>query len=226
MSDIIKLEIHIPSLNTWYSEFGIALIQLQQHIFSHGINGKPVSLVIRNKKGSVLSSNRHEMMEMAINADADLVFMVDCDMYFPRNIIDMLAEHDKDIVAANCCAKVYPSHAVARGIDGNRVKTLPDSSGLEEVDFVGFAVALVKPKAFKQVPMPWFDVVYLPELGRYQGEDAHFCRKAREYGIKTYIDHEASKRILHIGDFYYGHMHTPEWMDLEKESTDGAEKSE
>jgi hypothetical protein len=41
------------------------------------------------------------------------------------------------------------------------------------------------------------------------GEDIYFCIKAKDAGFDTWVDHDLSKGIKHIGQYVYG------WHNIE-----------
>jgi hypothetical protein len=45
--------------------------------------------------------------------------------------------------------------------------------------------------------------------GKLLGEDIYFCIKAKDAGIDTYVDHDLSMEIGHIGNYTYG------WHNIE-----------
>jgi hypothetical protein len=62
---------------------------------------------------------------------------------------------------------------------------------------------LVKTKVFKAMEEPYF---YFEQLGNNKilGEDIYFCIKAKDEGFDTWVDHDLSKGIRHIGQYVYG----------------------
>jgi hypothetical protein len=58
---------------------------------------------------------------------------------------------------------------------------------------------------------PWFDILWT-DSGGIIGEDVHFCIKAKDYGVSTYVDHVLSPFIKHIGTKEYS------WEDVKWQS--------
>jgi hypothetical protein len=112
-----------------------------------------------------------------------------------------LAQHERDIVAANSVMKTVPPLFTAQR-DGQRIETRPDSTGLEAVDSVGMAVMLIRTSVVADLLQPWFPHGR-SETGADIGEDIMFCRQLRAAGHAILIDHDLSKEIGHIGPYTY-----------------------
>jgi hypothetical protein len=67
---------------------------------------------------------------------------------------------------------------------------------------------LIDACVFKDLEKPWFYFEQLPQ-GKVLGEDIYFCIKASDAGFKTYVDHDLSLEIKHIGTYQYG------WHNIE-----------
>jgi len=55
------------------------------------------------------------------------------------------------------------------------------------------------------LPNTCFEMLYVPELDDYQGEDWSLCNALHELGFKIWIDHDLSKEVGHLGEFEYTH---------------------
>ena len=77
-----------------------------------------------------------------------------------------------------------------------------DKTHLEEVTAIGCGVMLVKREVFENTPRPWFWFEQIPG-GKLLGEDVYFCVKAQDAGYKTYLDHNLSNAIGHVGSYTY-----------------------
>jgi hypothetical protein len=75
--------------------------------------------------------------------------------------------------------------------------------GIEVVDGIGCGIMLIKTSIFEKMEKPYF---YFEQLKKNKllGEDIYFCIKARDSGIDTWVDHDLSKGIKHIGQYVYG----------------------
>jgi hypothetical protein len=80
--------------------------------------------------------------------------------------------------------------------------------GIGRADGIGCGVMLIKASVFKKIEFPYFYFEQLPNE-KLLGEDIYFCVKAKDAGIETYVDHDLSKEIGHVGNYTYG------WHNIE-----------
>ena len=165
-------------------------------------------VLLYTSHGTLIASQRMELARQALEEKADYLLWLDSDMRFPKETIGHLILRDKPIVAANYATRRMPVKPVAmRDARGQieRVYTGPESEGLEAVDYVGMGVMMVKREVFEKVEQPWFAIPYSTVGNHYIGEDVFFCRKAKEAGYETLVDHDLSQHVKHIGTFEYSH---------------------
>jgi len=143
---------------------------------------------ISNVYGSLVHVARNDI---AKQMEGDWLIFLDSDMTFEPETINKLikaAERDDvDIVSAACFRKVpnyepcffwrLPTDKLAY-----YRKLRWDKKNLFEVDAVGSACTLIKRKVFETIPYPFYE--YTNALS----EDLNFCRKAKEYGFKVWVD--------------------------------------
>ena len=160
--------------------------------------------------GTLIFDQRNKLAEAAISEGADYVLWIDADMRFPKNTIDRLLKHDKDIVGVNATTRTQPVKPTAKKLEIDYDKkenhwTSVDSkgkTGIERVTAIGCGVMLVKREVFLETPKPWFYFYELPG-GKTLGEDVHFCVAAHDAGFETWVDHELSQEIGHVGQYTY-----------------------
>ena len=117
----------------------------------------------------------------------------------PEVVKQLLKSHKLPIVAANCVKRVYPLTFMALDFAGQEVKSDDAATGIEEVMLAGNSVILIRMEVFRKVPKPWFAFPYIPAEDNFETEDYFFQRRAREAGYATFVDHDASKGVVHIG---------------------------
>lgn len=161
----------------------------------HAATGDDVRLA--TVLGSVISTQRTDVVRSALDMGATHLLWLDSDMRFPPDVIGRLLAHGRPVVAANYQRRTEPFGPVAVR-HGAPLYTTPQSTGLEEADFTGFGCMLVERAVFDAVPEPWFDFAWSPAKRAYVGEDVFFCRKVREHGFPVLIDHDLSKEVGHI----------------------------
>jgi hypothetical protein len=165
--------------------------------------------------GTLIFDQRNALVDSVINERCDYLMFIDADMRFPKDALVRLLKHNKDIVGVNATTRSEPVKPTAKNInyeeDGS-VSWLPVYSnvkkGIEKVDAIGCGVILIKNSAFKKIEKPYFYFEQLPN-GKLLGEDIYFCIKAKDAGIDTYVDHDLSLEIGHIGNYTYG------WHNIE-----------
>ena len=197
----MKLAIAICSARDWKPHFGVALAGLVGFVMSNGVkdeNLEQFDLIIRSNCSN-LCNGRASVLEEAIERGFTHVLTIDDDGTFPANIIDDLAKHKKPLVAANLPHKTIDSFGTALGMDGQPIK----ADGLVEVLAAGLAIALIDLSVIKDIPKPWFELRWLPEMKQVCGEDFYFIHKVRSSGVKVYVDQDLSRQCGHVGDFEF-----------------------
>lgn len=165
--------------------------------------------------GSIyVADNRNDQ---CYNADGllawpDAFLFLDGDMEFTLADIHALAARDVEICCGAYCFKEPPLAGFL--VAGNWLPGYPgmasrvpgfksaETSGCFPVDWTGAGFLLVKKTALKRMAYPWFYHPVMPVplgagpyLQKAVGEDIGFCLRAREAGIKVYLD--ADVRIGH-----------------------------
>ncbi len=82
-------------------------------------------------------------------------------------------------------------------------------------------------KTYEDFMLQTFNCYTVGSHGRgngFTGEDVFFGMKAMNAGFEIWIDHDLSKKIEHIGDFYYTHNYTPEWRGEVRDDQQKEEK--
>lgn len=168
-----------------------------------GYEGHYISLC--TVEGSMVSEQRERIVRQCLREKrlTHLLF-IDSDMKFPMNTVHRLLAHDKDFVAANCTTRNEPIVEVAHDLDGKRLPSR-GKKGLQEIQHVGLAVALLRLEPLKRLRPPLFLQDWVPSLQTYCGEDVYFLQKLREVGLQLWIDHDLSQEVYHIGSRSYGH---------------------
>jgi cellulose synthase/poly-beta-1,6-N-acetylglucosamine synthase-like glycosyltransferase len=172
-------------------------------------------LGIYTVNGTLIFDQREKLAIAALEEDCDYILWIDADMRFPKDTIERLIKADKDIVGVNATTRTIPVKPTAKNLQVNledKTNTwLPVNSkgktGLERVTSIGCGVMLVKKEVFKKTPQPWFWFYQLPG-NKVLGEDVHFCVATQDAGFETWIDHDLSQEIGHVGSYTYG------WKDI------------
>jgi hypothetical protein len=132
------------------------------------------------------------------------ICFIDEDMGFDPDTLHVLLRKRQPIVGANYSMRVPPPQFTALALDKkDRVITTDEKTGLEPAYYIGFGFAVIEAKVFKALETPWFLGGYNTTVQRYTTEDHPFCKAAAEKGFPVYVDHDASKKVYHVGNHNY-----------------------
>jgi hypothetical protein len=179
-------------------------------------------------QGTYVHSARQQLANAVKAAGVDFALWLDADMRFPKTLLHDLLRHNKPMVGINYSTRGVPPRFVAISkvkwtpeTEGAACQTLDSSTGLEEVEGIGFGAVLIRADVFRALPdpteKPWFWFEWLPH-GEQVGEDIYFCRLVREAGFPILVDHDLSKQCAHIGQFEYKPDHV---VALQEERAQG-----
>jgi hypothetical protein len=167
--------------------------------------------------GTYIHTARQQELLLAIEEEVDFLLWLDSDMRFPRDLLTRLLQHKLPLVGINYSTRRLPPDYVAikkltTALDepSVRLATLPESTGVEEVDAIGFGAFLMRMDVMRNMPpvsqQQWFGHEYMPEREQWVGEDVLFCRLLREKGHRIFVDHDLTKECAHTGfyDFTVG----------------------
>lgn len=146
---------------------------------------------------------RQAIVNEAIEQGYTHMLFLDDDMTFPANIVEMLAGHGKEFVAANY-RKKNSAKVLGTAVDLGRTRVdSSEKTGLMEVHRVGLGCFLADVEALKAMGHVHFAMIQPEGVLNVIGEDDYFCAKARDCGFKIFIDHDASRAVGHLGDLTY-----------------------
>lgn len=139
---------------------------------------------------------------------ASHLLFLDDDNTFPWDTADRLLAHDKAIIAANYTSRAAPVTPLASR-NGERVQS-KGRSGIEVVDFAPTGVMLIDMRVFDHLSKPYFKTEHLMPSDQWMSDDVYFCRKAKEAGFETWIDHDLSQQVGHVGWVMFNHTMVPQ----------------
>ena len=233
----VNITVCVPSQSDVSAYFAYDLAQLMSFTASHYVKPGVISgLGLGCQVGTYVHRARQMLAQAALTAEADYLLFIDSDMRFPPDALIQLLVHQRPMVGVNYVARMYPPRFIAvktvADIEDSEQKgvlleTLPDSTGLEAVEAVGFGMVLIRRDVFEALPKPrehgpWWWYQWMPAHGAQIGEDVYFCRLVRTAGFEIMVDHDLSKQIKHVGQEQYTLEHA--WAHkalLPKEDPDG-----
>lgn len=148
-------------------------------------------------RGYTISENRNYLAVQVQNKMCDYLLFIDDDMVFPKETLDILLNHEKDIIGVASHQRKLPIVSTVEMLE----KDQPMPNELFECKAVGAGVLLIKTEVFRKLEGPWFNVKTNPLGLTLVGEDSWFCDKARENNFKVWCD--PTIKIGHIGDYEY-----------------------
>jgi hypothetical protein len=175
---------------------------------------KNIDINVYTSQGTLIFDQRNSLVRTAVQEKCDYILFIDADMRFPKTTLERLLAHKKDIIGVNATTRMMPPKPTARNIQINEdgsvdwLEVLSNKEkGISKVDAIGCGVMLIKISCLKNIPQPYF---YFEQLlkGKLLGEDIYFCIKAKDAGIDTWVDHDLSMEIGHVGSYTYG------WDDI------------
>lgn len=169
---------------------------------------------VYTSQGTLIFDQRNSLVKTAVAEGCDYILFIDADMRFPKDTFERLLKANKDIIGVNATTRMMPPKPTARNIQINEDGSVDwlevysnKEKGIGKVDAIGCGVMLIKTSCLKDIPQPYF---YFEQLlkGKLLGEDIYFCIKAKDAGIQTWVDHDLSMEIGHVGSYIYG------WDDI------------
>lgn len=144
-------------------------------------------------KGYDCARARNDIVRMALEGGFDYIFMVDADMYVPKDALQKLLEYPTEICLGLCPRKntkvgktcIYKIGQINYE-DAYTYYDLPKKDRVM-VHGGGLACALIKTDIFKNLTYPWFRYVTYQD-GSELSEDLYFCSQAKANGYKIYVD--------------------------------------
>jgi hypothetical protein len=197
------------------------------------------SIALAFNVGTYVHKSRNELLLDALTAHeqdperprATHILWLDADMRFPRDAAIRLLKHQVPVVGINYSTRKMPPEFVAikqitqdeDATSGSKlVSDWEESTGLEEVDAIGFGFVMMEAAALVNLPDPRYDPWFFFEMtkhGTLMGEDVYFCVKMlkERLGLRVLVDHDLSKDCSHIGDFEYKLYHPADTIRAREE---------
>jgi hypothetical protein len=198
-----RVMIAIPTAGSVAAMFAYSLAGMVARFASTRVPTMPeasISLVMRVMESSNWITNREKLARMAIDEDATHLMFLDDDMQFDPRVLEILLGRRQDVVVTNYLIKTTPAKDfVAVDLNGKRVSTTDDSTGMQAIQYSGFGVSLISTDVLKKIAQPWFQPKFDPKTSEYTTEDCPFFEKVRDAGFRVYLDQDASKMVGHIG---------------------------
>jgi hypothetical protein len=139
--------------------------------------------------GSIADA-RNSLVEQALQDGCSHLLMLDTDQTYPPNTLAKLLSHQVDVCGVRVHRRYPPFDVILYRGQVGRYKHVPDaecfSGDLVEVDATGTGCLLFDMRVFDRVAHPWFKLDI--HDGKPVGEDIYFCNKARQTGVRIFVD--------------------------------------
>lgn len=203
----LKIAICLPWQDKVESNFTRCLAEMTAAMGAKLVEPGIADMAMFDINGTYIARSRSELTQGALQWGATHLLWLDSDMTFPSWAPFHMLKRNVDIVAVNYARRRPPYSPVTFKtlFPNTPCYTTPESTGLEEVEGIGFGMVLMRAKIFSHEAMkpPLFLTEYDREKNQWTGEDVHFCRAAKAAGIPVYIDHDLSQHIGHSGNKVY-----------------------
>lgn len=185
--------------------FGHCYTSLIQHVTRNGIKGFEVEdVIIDTTSGqSLIHDGRHQACVQAMKSDCTHILMLDDDMQFTPDLLDIFFARKVAVIAANCLRKRDQKAEPTTTHLDDAFHFPENKTNMEEVKQVGTGIILINLNAIRHIPHPYFSSPWLPEWSCHMGEDYYFCKKAREHGVSIFVDNLVSNASAHMGEFAF-----------------------
>ena len=210
-----KIAVCIASTGHCKTQFAVSLAALMAYFPSQRLAPEEPDQYIGQflVESSGLAHNQHQLVLRAKEWGATHILWVEDDMQFPPDALHQLYARRQRWVGANYPMRIGPPFEnTALGLDGKRVNTKPDSTGLERVIYTGYGVTLMDINIFNDIKAPWFELAWMGD-GHYATTDSYLANKCANAGISIYVDHDLSKRIGHVGNHVYHVAEVSKWKE-------------
>lgn len=188
----------VPTNGMVHANFAYCLVAAIRYTELQGIS---VSLVMH--EGTVLSNQRQQIAAEAIlEHRADHLMWLDSDMTFPANTIVRLLSKNKEVVCAAYSKRVEPFIPTAFA-DIDPVVPVEVKGNLKKVRYAGMGCMLVASNVMRQLPTPWFPLLWHEPSQTWHGEDMGFCDLLEKENIELWCDIPLSLELGHIGQYEF-----------------------
>lgn len=185
-----SIVICMPAGESTKSHTAVCLARLCGYMAASGVPGDVFGVQV-----SDIPLARNKLVADALESGATHIGWIDSDMTFPREGMNRLLEHDKDIVGCFYPSR-FPPHRMVGALEG---ATDIGVGGLQKADYLPGGFILVRTDVYRSLKEPWYREEYRAD--GFCSEDVIFTREdAKDAGYETWVDLDLSQEIGHIGN--------------------------
>lgn len=167
-------------------------------------------IAIRYATTASLDANREFIAQASLDEKCDWCLMVDTDMSYPSNLLDVLISRDKDVIGVPAYSRGENPDTKLKTISPTLYDYDKDISSWQrwkkieqtepfKVDTIGGGILLVKTEVFEKIEQPWFPYSYYKknDYAGILGDDMGFCLRCMEAGVEVWADPTFGDNIRH-----------------------------
>lgn len=214
----IHIAVCVPCMDRVHSLFAFDLAQMTT--FTASVMPEHCMISIHFNIGTYIHESRTTLLWDVLNGPhpPTHILWLDSDMRFPQDTAIRLLQRQLPFVGVNYSTRRMPPEFVGikqTPFDGGepiRLRTLDESTGVEECDALGFGALMMESAALANLPdpthTPWFWFEKRPD-GKTVGEDVYFWHYMvkKHLNQRLFVDHDLSKECSHQGDFEFKIYH-------------------
>jgi len=181
--------------------YACALADTRIFLASHGIE----SIIRINTSGSLLVRERNDLIKEFLKTDCTHMLCIDSDIAWDCRDVKKLIDYNEDFVAS-----LYPARGertfLFRGVYGENKRMDVSEKLLLEMEYIPAGFMLLKRCVIEKMIAHFPELYYEPKdpslkhtaghclfdtevwEGEFWGEDYVFCRRARQAGVRIWID--------------------------------------
>lgn len=199
----VRLLIAVASGRGWCADFGFSLAHVMLNLGMNKLGGRLEDVKLAVTRQAYLVAARNDHMMMAIAEGFTHILYLDDDMTFPGDIVERLLAADKPVITCNYRKKnVKGLDYVCSTLAGEMLSSTT-KTGLEQIGAMGLGMTLIKVDAVRNIPPPFFAVIWQKGLGTYLIEDGVFSLLLREHRVELWCDHDTSRHVGHVGEVQF-----------------------
>lgn len=152
---------------------------------------------------SNLPAGRQMGVDAAAKGGFTHILFLDDDMKFTPKAFDILLKRDLDFVGANCMRRDGIG-TTATDLDDKMIYSA-GKTGIQKISVMGLGFTLIKTSVFEKIPRPCFSITWKVKDNELISvtEDHYLCGLLLNSGIDMYVDHDAARYVIHMGDQGY-----------------------
>lgn len=198
--DDVRLLVGVCSGRGWSARTSHCYGELMLWLGLNRLGGRLVGIEANVHYQAYLVKARNDLLVHAIERGYTHFLSLDDDMTFPKNLVDRLLAWDKPVVTCNYAKKkLGPAEGTVAYGNGTHIDST-EHTGITQVKSMGMGAVLIKIDAIKNLPRPFFAVVWSKDQNEYLIEDGVFSRLLDEHNVEVWCDHDLSREIGHMGE--------------------------